>query len=194
MKTFYFLRHGEAAHNVGFREYGEIAYFSEEYINSPLTAKGVAQCKEVESVLKEKKTKIDIIFTSPLQRTLETTLNVFGGFDGVPIVALDELREDYHLHPANKRERKDEIERKYPNINVDGISPTDEWYGKPFPSDRFRKLNKILNGTKHAHIAVVSHYGILMEYLRKIGHPQEQIANCQVIKIESKKRLAISKL
>ena len=57
------------------------------------------------------------------------------------MVALDELREDIYNHPCNKREDKKVIAAKYPMLNVDGLTDIDEWYGAPFPEERFERLN-----------------------------------------------------
>ena len=187
VQTIHFIRHGEAAHNVGYDKIGEAAYFSKKYMNSWLTKKGIDQCKMVRDEFAKTNTKIDIIYTSPLQRTLETTFHIFENYKNVPIVALEEIREDNYYHPPNKRETKDQIAKKWPNVILDRITDKDEWYGKPFPEERFVKLNKILNNAKESNIAVVSHTAFLMQYLKRIGHPRKRINNCEVITIQTNK-------
>ena len=185
MKTIHFIRHGEASHNVGFEKDGEAAYFSKDYINSWLTEKGIKQCKMVQNEFAKNNVKIDIIYTSPLQRTLETTINIFEQYQDVPIIALDELREDNYYHPPNMRETRDEIGKRFPKIVLDRITDKDEWYGKPFPEDRYLKLNKILNATSQSNIAVVSHSKFLLDYFQKIGCARVRIKNCEVITIKT---------
>lgn len=184
-KSVYFIRHGQATHNVGFDLHGESAYLSEEYINAPLTTKGIDQAQRARTELKNN--EIELIFTSPLQRTIETTMNIFqeDGVIGVPVIALDELREIDQTHPCNRRENKTVIAAKYPMINVDRLTESDEYYSATLPEDRYERLQRILMEAKEKQIAVVSHHDALMQFLEYIGHPQtDGIQNCQIIRIE----------
>ena len=185
-KSVYFIRHGEATHNIGFELHGENAYLSEEYVNAPLTTKGIYQAKRARKELEGKASgkAIRLVFTSPLTRTIETTLAMFGE-DKIALNALDELRETGHLHPCDKREDKQVIAAKYPMLNVDRLTDSDEWFGSPFPPQRFEILKRILEETEENPIAVVSHHDALIQFFKFIGYRHDGgIQNCQIIHIE----------
>jgi probable phosphoglycerate mutase len=67
MKTVYFVRHGESEGNAG-------SYFQD--IDSPLTAKGKAQARFIAE--RCEKLPIEILVSSPAQRTKETALVISG--------------------------------------------------------------------------------------------------------------------
>jgi len=78
-KTIILVRHGEAQHNVGYREIGEDAYFKKEYIYSSLTSKGKNQALELankfvkDEIIKD----LEIIITSPLDRAIQTASIIY---------------------------------------------------------------------------------------------------------------------
>src|SRR5579872_3226060 len=108
-KTIYFIRHGQAEHNVGASQYGEKAYFDKKYINAKLTDLGIDQCKNVTKLNLD----VDIVYTSPIWRTLETSTINFGGRD-IKIIATEEIREKQYNHPCNIREKRSILAANFP--------------------------------------------------------------------------------
>ena len=180
MKSIYFIRHGEAEHNIGYLKKGEEAYFSNEFINSSLTENGKNQC----NIVKNNNLQVDVVFTSSLKRTLQTTDIIFT-HKNIPIIVLDELRECNYNHPCNRREERSKIEKEFPNFITENITEKDEWFIKGDPYNRFDKLTEYLKNTSYTKIGVVSHESYLKEYLLTIGYKKNtKIKNCDVICME----------
>jgi len=102
-KTVWCLRHGLSLHNVMYKTMGMSAYTDLEDTN--LLEDGFIQAKNTNKNWKEIN-NIDIVYVSPLTRTIQTALNIFRGVD-VKIYALDLIKE----YPAsyekiNKRKSK----------------------------------------------------------------------------------------
>ena len=92
------VRHGEATHNVDFRQRGDPAYLDELHTNSHLTARGQGQARRC--ILPGQP---DIALTSPLRRAQDTAHIVMQAHQDVPIVVLDCLREFPNgLHTPNR--------------------------------------------------------------------------------------------
>ncbi len=102
-KTVWCLRHGLSLHNVMYKTMGMSAYTDLEDTN--LLEDGFIQAKNTNKNWKEIN-NIDVVYVSPLTRTIQTALNIFRGVD-VKIYALDLIKE----YPAsyekiNKRKSK----------------------------------------------------------------------------------------
>ena len=59
------IRHGEATHNVLFKEVGMSTFFDENYYDTELTDKGFNQAQELGNKWSEKN-KMDFVIVSPL--------------------------------------------------------------------------------------------------------------------------------
>lgn len=81
-KSLYIFRHGETDYNKENRTMG--------WLDVPLNHTGVIQAKELASILKS--IELDIIYSSPLSRALETA-KIVAEATGVNIVMNDDLRE-----------------------------------------------------------------------------------------------------
>lgn len=180
MKTVYFIRHGEADHNIGFSKFGESAYYSKKYVNSSLTRNGKKQCQKVLN----KQLDVEYVYTSPLKRTLQTTEIIFGK-SNIPIIVLDELRECNYDHPCNGRKTKQQIQEQFPEYNTKNLCEYDEWFVKGDPYNRCEKLTQYIKTCPASKIAVISHASFLRHYLGTIGWTQDkEIQNCDVICIK----------
>ncbi len=76
MPTLYFIRHGEAQHNVGAKIYGDAAYDMPQFWNPSLTEKGIQQANKLQTIIN---LQDKYIIVSPLQRALETAHEAFPG-------------------------------------------------------------------------------------------------------------------
>ena len=127
MKNVYCIRHGTAEHNVMFHEIGEEAYM--KITDSNLTDKG----REESALLGDhwtEKENIDIVFVSPLKRTIQTAINIFKGTN-VKMYAFDDLKE----YPASyeninhREDKKDLIIKYHKHINFRFLSDKDSlWH------------------------------------------------------------------
>ena len=178
----YFIRHGHAAHNKGFEERGEAAYFSEEFLNSELTERGHAQTRAITLPL-----PVDAVTSSPLVRCIQTCRNVFGDADTLHLH--DGLLESQGEHPCNVREPKSVIRDKYPKVNVSGVrteyNPRLEYYDDVKVRGEVALKEILCSAVKNNYnrIAIVSHHNLLhallgvslrnAEVYRKYYSPEE---------------------
>ncbi|XP_050210198.1 phosphoglycerate mutase-like protein 1 isoform X2 [Mercurialis annua] len=152
-KTIHVVRHAQGIHNVeGDKNYK--AYLSPEYYDAQLTQLGWQQ---VDNLRKHVQTcglskRIDLVVTSPLMRTLQTAVGVFGGegytdrmdalplmvanagnssraaissFNSPPFVAVESCREHFGVHPCDKRRNVSEYQFLFPAIDF-SLVETDE--------------------------------------------------------------------
>ncbi|KAI5661289.1 hypothetical protein M9H77_20612 [Catharanthus roseus] len=153
-KTIHLVRHAQGIHNVeGEKNYK--AYMSPEYFDAHVTALGWQQVdnlrKHVHSSGLFK--KIDLVVASPLMRTMQTAVGVFGG-DGYtdrmdilplmvanagnsnrpavsslncpPIVALELCREHLGVHPCDRRRSISEYQCLFPAIDFSLIESDED--------------------------------------------------------------------
>lgn len=144
-KTIHLVRHAQGVHNVeGEKDYR--AYMSPELFDAHLTPLGWAQVDNLRKhVFASGLTKkIDLVITSPLLRTMQTAVGVFGGdiyTDGVsvtplmvknvgesgrsaisslncpPFIAVENCREHLGVHPCDKRRSVSEYSPLFPAID-----------------------------------------------------------------------------
>ncbi|ONM19137.1 Phosphoglycerate mutase-like protein [Zea mays] len=144
-KTIYLVRHAQGIHNVaGEKDFG--AYMSHELFDAQLTPLGWNQVDGLREHVKKSglAEKIELVITSPLLRTMQTAVGVFGGekyTDGVnapplmvenaghsgrpavsslncpPFIAVETCREHLGVHPCDKRRSITEYRPLFPAID-----------------------------------------------------------------------------
>ncbi|KAM0882527.1 hypothetical protein ACQ4PT_032229 [Festuca glaucescens] len=158
-KTIHLVRHAQGIHNVaGEKDYN--AYMSEELLDAQLTPLGWTQV----DCLREHVTKcglakkIELVITSPLLRTMQTAVGVFGGgnyTDGVgasplmvegagqsgrqaisslncpPFLAVEACREHLGVHPCDKRSSITKYHTLFPAIDFSLIENDEDVLWKP---------------------------------------------------------------
>ncbi|KAK1323138.1 hypothetical protein QJS10_CPA02g00187 [Acorus calamus] len=144
-KTVHLVRHAQGIHNVE-GEKDNKAYLSPALFDAHLTPLGWEQ---VESLRKHVHAcgltkRIDLVITSPLLRTMQTAVGVFGGetyVDGLsvpplmvanagnssrsailstncpPFIAVEDCREHLGVHPCDKRRSISEYQQIFPAID-----------------------------------------------------------------------------
>ena len=70
------VRHGEAGHNVLYKQIGDDAYIDESVLDAPLTDYGIIQAKVLNKQILNIP-NIDVVLVSPLTRTLETNFSSY---------------------------------------------------------------------------------------------------------------------
>ncbi len=171
-KTVWCLRHGLSLHNVMYKTMGMSAYTELEDTN--LLEDGFIQAKNTNKNWKEIN-NIDIVYVSPLTRTIQTALNIFRGID-VKIYALDLIKE----YPAsyekiNKRKSKQILIDNYGD-KIDFSLLLNEkdsyWQEGEENKESIHELKQRVNVTKHflkhrneKNIAMVSHSSFINYFL-----------------------------
>lgn len=187
-KSIYFIRHGYALHNDLFWSIGTDAY--KKYQDTPLLHKGYLQandCKKKHVKPWNGKLKnIDIVLVSPLSRTINTALSIFGDTRHycTKFIALDCLME----YPqggdevCNKRKKIDILKDNYPTIDFSELSG-DNWDNNKESieelEERIETMVKYIQKLNANRIAVVSHSSFLGQYLhKKIGDEHNELEHC----------------
>ncbi len=104
--TFVLLRHGEAEHNVGFREHGESAYMNPVYRDSALTETGIQQATSARDALSH--LSFVSVWSSPLTRCIQTATYANNG-NGIMYLHDALLERLGGGHICNERKTKTEI-------------------------------------------------------------------------------------
>ncbi|KAK7328057.1 hypothetical protein VNO77_22153 [Canavalia gladiata] len=156
-KTIHLVRHGQGIHNVeGDKNYN--AYMKPEYFDAHLTPLGWQQVDNLRKHVQASglMKRIDLVIASPLLRTLQTAIGVFGGegyadrtdvlplmvanagnsghaanssLNSPPIVAVELCREHLGVHPCDKRRSISEYQFLFPVIDFSLIdSNEDTWW------------------------------------------------------------------
>ena len=140
MKNILCIRHGKAFHNVLIDKIGEKALFLKESYDAPLVEEGIIQAKELGSSSKQLK-NIDIVFVSPLTRTLQTAEYIFENNQKVRIVALDKIKEfPQGIEICNKRRNRIELEEKFKKVDFSLLDSDED---QMWRADRYEKIEEL---------------------------------------------------
>ncbi|KAJ8769030.1 hypothetical protein K2173_024026 [Erythroxylum novogranatense] len=152
-KTLHLVRHAQGTHNVeGDKSYK--AYYSPEYFDAPLTPLGWQQVGHLRNHVHAcgLSKRVDLVIVSPLLRTLQTAVGVFGGGDytdrmdvlplmvanagnsgraaisslnSPPFLAVEHCREHLGICPCHGRQNVSNYQLLFPAIDFSPIE-TDE--------------------------------------------------------------------
>ncbi|KAH8648803.1 histidine phosphatase superfamily [Tricladium varicosporioides] len=176
--TLILIRHAEALHNL-----------TKDYTthDPPLTAEGLEQCTQLSTYLQENlhlANKAELIVTSPMQRTLQTTKKALEWLveRGVPVIALAELQETTTNNIDIGRPIP-ELKKEWPWIDwssIDPVFPAKEGiyeFSKDALLKRGEATRKWLRNRPEKVIAVVGHAGFLRIGLchRKFGNADYRV-------------------
>ncbi|XP_024026621.1 phosphoglycerate mutase-like protein 1 [Morus notabilis] len=158
-KTIHLVRHAQGIHNVeGEKDHN--AYLSYDLFDAHLTPLGWNQVDNLHKHVKAcgLSKKIDLVITSPLLRTMQTAVGVFGGgayTDGInapplmvanagkrdrpartslnspPFIAVELCREHLGVHPCDKRRSVSEYCPLFPAIDFSLIENDEDILWKP---------------------------------------------------------------
>lgn len=176
------IRHGTALHNVLYDKIGVEAYNSPKYTDTHLVNKGQDESINLGLSWNEK-SNIDIVFVSPLTRTIQTANNIFKDVN-VKMIAIDDILEyPQGIEYCNKRKKKSELEKLYPKIDF-SLIPEDSTYWKDDETldelkKRSDKFKYFLKNREEKNICIVSHSTFLKEFLLgNVGNIEEELKHC----------------
>ncbi|KAJ6685697.1 BROAD-SPECIFICITY PHOSPHATASE YOR283W-RELATED [Salix purpurea] len=153
-KTIHLVRHAQGIHNVE-GEKDNNAYLSEELFDAHLTPLGWRQVDNLRKHVYEcgVNKKIELVIVSPLLRTMQTAVGVFGGeryMDGInapplmvenagksnhpaisslhspPFIAVELCREHLGVHPCDRRRSISEYRSIFPAIDFSLIESDED--------------------------------------------------------------------
>jgi broad specificity phosphatase PhoE len=181
MPTLYFIRHGQADHNVGYKTYGNPAYDMPQFWNASLTDHGVEEARRLRG--SEDFVGCRVI-VSPLQRALETASIIFPG----QTFEIDDLVSEFN--PAWRCNRRIDLatlqdEWSEHEIRCAAQTPVAEetW------DQLFERANKFLDSIRESEqsIVVVSHHDFLsaiLDILKAKWDGGPKIHHCSPIVVE----------
>ncbi len=175
---FIFIRHGEAAHNVGAENEGDGAYKNPGFRNANLTAKGYEQVANAGRMISiNVTTRAASIWSSPLQRCLQTatcvleSVNVPSNQMFVHDALLERLGDG---QVCNERDSTSSIRSEWPKFNavmLPDVGP--EWDSREDLESVKLRMTMLVTYLKEVYagatspVIIVSHYEALFEIL---GH------------------------
>lgn len=153
-KTVHLVRHAQGVHNVA-GEKNHDAYNSYEFFDAHLTSLGWEQVNNLRKHVKASglSKNIELVVISPLLRTMQTAVGVFGGeayTDGIgepplmtenvghsdhpavssmncpPFIAVELCREQIGVHPCDKRRTISEYRNMFPAIDFSLIESDED--------------------------------------------------------------------
>ncbi|KAG6762537.1 hypothetical protein POTOM_033045 [Populus tomentosa] len=149
------VRHAQGLHNVeGEKNYK--AYLNPEYLDAPLTQLGWQQVDNLRKHVHASglSKRVELVVTSPLLRTLQTAVGVFGGegytdrtnplplmvanvgssgraaissHNSPPFIAVEDCREHFGVHPCDKRHDVSDYQFLFPAVD---FSLASTWISK----------------------------------------------------------------
>tara|TARA_B110000008_G_scaffold279722_1_gene328204 strand:+ start:843 stop:1436 length:594 start_codon:yes stop_codon:yes gene_type:complete len=187
VKKVFFIRHGYALHNKLYWEIGPKVY--SEYTDTPLLHEGYLQAEECGKKHRDILNNIDLVLVSPLSRTLQTAVSIFGEsiFYKSKIRALDCLMEypQGGSELCNKRKNREILERNYPTVEFthiahDKVIWNDEAETIQDLKDRIEKMVEFIKNRPETNIAVVSHSSFLSQHLYgEIPDEKNELIHCK---------------
>ena len=192
MKNIICIRHGKAFHNVLSDKIGEKAFSLKESFDAPLVEEGILQAKELGKNSKQLK-KIDIVFVSPLTRTLQTAENIFEKNKIVRIVALDKIKEfPQGIETCNKRRNRIELKEKFKKVDFSLLDSDSDQMWREDSYEKNEELKEIIEefsqfiiNENYNNIAIVSHNNFLKELLfQNCGDETYNLDHCNPYKLD----------
>ncbi|XP_044481195.1 phosphoglycerate mutase-like protein 1 [Mangifera indica] len=204
-KILHLVRHAQGVHNTVVGK-GPEALLSQELFDAQLSDLGFKQVEKLRTEVEERELtkKIDLVIASPMLRTLQTAVGVFGGggsrangfdvdgetavngdkfakIDGPPIIAVEHCRERWGLEPCNRRRSIHEYQTLFPGIDFQLIESEDDILWKADVRESYEevaargiKFLKWLWTRQEKEIAIVSHGIFLQQTLQKLAKETNQ--------------------
>ncbi len=157
--TIYLIRHAESVHNVAYKLYGDVIWTDMKYKNPHLTPTGQQQAEMLKK--HQELYKVDDVFVSPSQRTLETARIIYP--DGI-IHAEDALLEYSPGRIVNKRDPKNLLEDEWPEVDLEGVSPfvpSEEEESDEAFKQRLRDFIRSIIITDYKSVAMITHHDVI---------------------------------
>ncbi|EOA38808.1 hypothetical protein CARUB_v10011120mg [Capsella rubella] len=178
-KIIHLLRHGEAEHNVAAKK-DRSALLSPHLFDAPLTDHGNQQVENLREQLETSGLlkRIELVVTSPLFRTMQTAVGVFGKeskqarmTSSPPIVALEVARDRNGVRPPDMRRNVSEYQTLFPTVDFSQIESEEDNLWRPDVREseeeilaRGLEFMKWLWKRPEKEVAVVSH-GIVLQHM-----------------------------
>jgi broad specificity phosphatase PhoE len=174
-QTIFLVRHGETQWNAEDRMQGQVLHVG-------LNEKGMRQARLLSKRLE--KEKIDLVYSSPMERALQTAEIIAEPHD-ISVITHAGLTERSHGHVDGLT--KEEFRRLHPHIyavyektrELPGVEGAETM--KQLEERGFAAFSEIVDGNPNKNILIVAHGGILKNIIARIGgshHSTFKQGNC----------------
>ena len=174
-KIVHGVRHGEAWHNILFPRLGHLAYTA--FADSTLTVCGMKQ-----AIDNRNQVKPDIVYVSPLTRTLQTATLMF---PDTPTVALEYLKEyPQHTEIINRRSNKSDLEALFPKVDFSQIKVEQDKLFESGPPLQILetcccRVREIVQANSAQNIMLVTHSSWLKYFMHgHLDNIDEELEHC----------------
>ena len=186
-KILHLVRHGHSLHNELFHKIGVQAFRLQATIDSPLTQEGHIQSIELGQSWQMKK-DIELVLVSPLTRTLETCMNIFGDTN-IPMISQEFLRE-YPIgeDTCNKRSSLTLLKNRFPKVEFQLDVDRDTLWKEDYRENmieleqRLEKMIIYLQKRPEKNIAIVGHSSFFGQFkdnhIGYIENGDEELKHC----------------
>ena len=186
-KSLYLIRHGHSLHNELFHKIGVQAFRIPATIDSPLTQEGHLQSIELGQSWQRKK-DIELVLVSPLTRTLETCMNIFGDTE-ISIISQEFLRE-YPIgeDTCKKRSSMTSLNNRFPKIEFQLDVDQDTLWKEDYRENmieleqRLEKMITYLQKRPEKNIAIIGHSSFFGQFkdnhIGYIENGDEELKHC----------------
>jgi len=177
-KLLYGIRHGQAWHNVLFNALGKKAY--SEYEDTTLTVEGMRQAAEAIAP------NVDLVFVSPLMRTLQTAQLMF---PNTPQIALECLKEyPQHTDQCNRRSKTSFLTHLFPNVNFSDLdTESQSWPNDTDYDENVQIVKEMVMKASAERIAIVSHSSWLKYWMNGSVESLPELVHCQAYTLDLEK-------
>lgn len=204
VKTVHFVRHAQGFHNVAGAEDPIFGYFDKKHTDAKLTDLGYTQCKQLANKVtstsfdKHEIHKAQILFVSPMHRTLQTATHCFPHLivhekrTKIPFVAVENIREQSGLHPCDNRFNIDVHQQHYQHVDFRLIDSNEDPIFKLYflreprakVAERAHDFLHFLKSTPESNMIVVTHSAFLRTMFNQLLHCDEDdkigYKNCEL--------------
>jgi broad specificity phosphatase PhoE len=181
--TIYFLRHGEATHNVAATQKGDAAYNDPAHMDAQLTDTGFEQSHNVAL----ESHQLSAIYCSPLRRCRETLMTAIDGVRYRPVIVDDRIMEPQG-YICNRRLERDSIVREIGDMpwSVQGVSDENPYSGSETYEHFCRRIiaftdHVVTLSKEGSSILIVSHHEWIRTWFTLYKQKQVSPANAQVL-------------
>ncbi|KAG3085054.1 hypothetical protein PI124_g19022 [Phytophthora idaei] len=198
IKLVILLRHGEATHNatkarVGDKVWEEEYEMRPEFIDAPLTDHGKEQADAAALMLEKQIAKCGLklqrIFVSPLDRTLQTYDRVFARLRDIPVSVVELARETLGVVNCDRRKLMTPKQAAYPQLDFNHVaSEKDTWWQPDHRETReeiatraAEFLDEVFYKKPESCVLVVSHSGFSRGCFAAVGHRYYRPRNAEFI-------------
>ncbi len=174
-KLIYGIRHAEGLDNVLAETMGMRAYFV--HADPTLTAEGMRQAAIARAP------EVDIVFVSPLMRTLQTATIMYAD---TPKIALECLKEyPQHTHISNRRSEASLLRRIFPDIDFSAITAENQsWPNCPRHDHNITSISTIIKNSRANRFALITHSNWLKYYMTGTYASGKELIHCYPYELE----------